>query len=103
MKFKDFYKNYSESNPVSKKKTEEELFEDVTGVKVPSMKSFVAWLVLHEHVPAFIKEKKSGKPIPLMKIPESKKILFLTKNLQNIKQLAEEFSSKFEKKDYLCE
>lgn len=103
MRFKDFYKNYKEITPVLKRKTEEELFEDVTGVSVPSMKSFVAWLVLHEHIPAFIKEKKSGKPIPIMKIPESKKILFLTKTLSNIKELAEEFASKFKKKDYLCE
>lgn len=102
MRFKDFYKNYN-NTPVSKKKTEEDLFEEATGVSVPSMKSFVAWLVLHEHVPAFIKEKKSGKPIPVMKIPESKKILFLTRKLPNIKELAEEFASKFEKKDYLCE
>ena len=102
MKFKEFYSNYNSMKPASGKKTEEELFEEVTGVALPSMKSFVAWLVLHEHIPAFVK-LKSGKPIPVMKISESNKILFLTKKLPNLKELATQFSTKFEKKEYLRE
>lgn len=102
MKFKEFYTNFNTIKSVSAKRTEEQLFEEVTGVALPSMKSFMAWLILHEHIPAFIK-RKSGKPIPVIKIPETQKILFLTKKLPNLKELAETFSNKFERKEYLQE
>lgn len=102
MKFKEFYSNFNNMKSVSNKRTEEQLFEDVTGVSLPSMKSFMAWLILHEHIPAFLK-RKSGKPISVIKIPESQKILFLTKKLPNLRELAEQFSKKFEQKEYLQE
>ena len=103
MKFKEFFAAAPKDIADSGKITEEMLFENVTGVNIASMKSFVAWLVLHEHLPAFIKDKKSGKSLPLAKIPPRKKVLILTKTLPNIRQLAEEFSSKFETKDYLLD
>jgi hypothetical protein len=103
MKFKKFYSDYDKLPKTSPLvKTEEDLFEEVTGVEIPSMKSFVAWLILHEHIPPFIKVK-NGKPIPITNMSESNKILFLTKNLPNLKELACKFSGKFEKKEYLHE
>ena len=100
MKFKEFYKNYNSLQTVSDKKTEEVLFEEVTGVKLPSMKSFMAWLVLHEHIPPFIKVRNK-RPLPVTLIPASQKILFLTKKLPNLRELAEDFANKFENKEYL--
>lgn len=99
MKFKEFFKNGG--NKKAPKKTPEQLFEEVTGVTIPSMKSFVAWLALNGHVKPYVLSK--GKPVPLSKLPESKKILYLVQKLPKIKILANEFASKFGKTEYLHE
>ena len=98
MRFKDFVETH-DGKGGSTRKTQEELFEEVTGVNIPSMDSFVAWLTLHKHIKPYVKE--NGKPIPVMKLSENKKILYLVKKLPTIKELAKEFGSKFGKSEYL--
>lgn len=98
MKFRDFYTNYEEYKK-PQKKSEEDLFEEVTGISVPSLNSFVAWLTLHNHIKPYV--KSNGKPVPVTKLAENKKILYLVRKLPKIKELANEFASKFSKAEYL--
>jgi hypothetical protein len=100
MRFKKFVQEY-DSIKRNNSKTPEELFEDVVGVGIPNLESFIAWLTLNEYIKPYIKKK--GKPIPLSKLSENQKMLYLTKKLPKIKELANEFSNKFGDSDYLLD
>jgi hypothetical protein len=96
MKFSDFYSNYGKTT----NKSEEELFFEVVGVKVPSVNSLVAWLVLNKQIKPYLKETNS-KPVPLFNLPSARKINHLVRSVPRIKELAEEFSFKFRTPDYI--
>jgi hypothetical protein len=97
--FKKFFSEYDfikkELQQTTKKLTEEEIFEDVVGESVPSVNSFIAWLVLNEHISAHIKLRNSKKPFPIFKLPSDKKVLHVVKNLPNVRILAKEFVEKW--------
>lgn len=92
--FKEFYTNYSAHRPVEKKKvqTAEEVFESVVGESVSNVDSFVAWLVLNEHIKSYIKPQERKKPISIYNLPTDKKMLYLVKKLPNVRVLAKEFN-----------
>ena len=96
MKFSDFYSNYGKTD----KKSEEEIFFEVVSVKVPSVNSFIAWLVLNKQIKPYLKETNS-KPLPLFHLPAARKINHLVKSVPRIKELAQEFSFKFKTPDYI--
>jgi len=96
MKFSDFYSNYGKTD----NKTEEELFFEVVSVKVPSVNSFIAWLVLNRQIKPYIKEANT-KPIPLFNLPTARKINFVVRSVPRVKELAQEFAFKFKTPDYI--
>jgi hypothetical protein len=96
MKFSDFYSNYGKID----KKTEEELFFEVVSVQVPSVNSFIAWLVLNKQIKPYLKEANS-KPIPLFILPSARKINHLVRCVPRVKELAQEFAFKFKTPDYI--
>lgn len=93
MNFKDWYNG--DVKP-QKKSTPEDLFESVVGVKVPSLNSFISWLILNKKIKGYIKESNK-RPKSLLDINESRQVAYLTKNVNNIRELAKEFSEKFKK------
>lgn len=95
MSFKNWY--YEEGKKETPNNTGESLFESTVGVSIPSLNSFISWLILNKHVKGFIKENKHKKPKSVLDINESKKVSYLVKNIRNIKELALEFSEKFKK------
>ena len=97
MRFSDFYSNHGK---VSEKKSEEELFFEVVRVKIPSVNSFIAWLVLNNKIKPYLKEV-NAKPVPIFNIPAARKINHLVKTVPQIKELAKEFSFKFRTPDYI--
>ncbi len=96
MKFSDFYNNYGKTE----KKSEEELFFEVVSVKVPSVNSFIAWLVLNKQLKPYLKEANS-KPISLFNLPTARKINHVVRSVPRIKELAQEFAFKFKTPDYI--
>jgi len=96
MKFSDFYNNYGKTD----KKSEEQLFFEVVSVKVPSVNSFIAWLVLNKRIKPYLKEANS-KPIPLFNLPTARKINHLVRHVPRVKELAQEFAFKFKTPDYI--
>ena len=97
MKFSDFVNNYVKSEA---RKNEEQLFFEGVSVKVPSVNSFIAWLVLNKQIKPYLKEGNS-KPVPLFNLPGARKINYLVKSVPRIKELAQEFSFKFRTPDYI--
>lgn len=87
MKFSEFVSNYGKVNP---KVSEEQLFFEVVSVKIPSLNSFIAWLVLNKQIKPYLKEGKM-KPIPLFNLPTSLKINYLVKSIPRISELARNF------------
>jgi hypothetical protein len=95
MKFKEFFTDYDKNKAEkAKKMTEEDHFFEAVGVRVPSVNAFTAWLILNKKINPSINES-GNKPISLFSVPYNKKILYLVHNLPKIKNLAEEFSSKW--------
>ena len=97
MKFSEFINNYGRTDS---KKSEEQLFFEVVSIKVPSVNSFIAWLVLNKQIKPYLKEGNT-KPIPLFNLPPARKINYLVKTIPRIKELAQEFSFKFRTPDYI--
>ena len=96
MKFSDFYNNFGKTE----KKSEEQLFFEVVSVKVPSVNSFIAWLVLNKQLKPYLKETNT-KPVPLFNLHPARKINHLVKSVPRIKELAQEFAFKFKTPDYI--
>jgi hypothetical protein len=97
MKFSDFYNNHGITKT---DKSEEQLFLEVVSVKIPSVNSFIAWLVLNRQIKPYMKESNS-KPIPLFNLPAARKINHIVKSVPMIKELAREFAFKFKTPDYI--
>lgn len=95
MSFKDFYLKSNSS--LKQHLSEEELFYDVVKIRIPSLKSFIAWLVLKNVIKPYIKESKKSKPIQIDSLSPALKINFLVKNVNNLKELATYFSNTFKK------
>lgn len=85
-----FYNATGKKEDVTQAPSEKQFF-DVVKVKIKSLQSFVAWLVLKKHIKGFI-DVKGEKPVALISLPTEKKIAYLVKNLKNIKDLAKEFN-----------
>lgn len=72
----------------------EKMFFDVVGVKIPSVKAFISWLILKRLINPIIKEKNK-KPKNLLTMPTELKIEYLVSNLKQIDKLANEYNTKF--------
>lgn len=94
MAFRDFYKNYKKEQPV-KEATPEERFEDVVGVHISSLNAFVAWLILNSKIKSYIIDPRTDRPISIFGMTDNKKILHLVHSLPHIKELAKQFSEKW--------
>lgn len=94
MKFRDWYNG---DVKVEQKKTAESLFEEVVGAGVPSLSSFISWLILNKKIKGFIKESKKKRPKSILDENKKRQVEYLVKNLPNVRELAEEFSRKFKK------
>jgi hypothetical protein len=85
-----FYNSSGKKEDITQAPPEAKFF-DVVKVKIKSLQSFVAWLILKKHIKGVI-EVKGEKPLALIKLPVEKKIAYLVKNLKDIKDLANEFN-----------
>jgi hypothetical protein len=72
----------------------EKAFFDVVGVKIPSLKAFISWLILKKLVNPIIKEKNK-KPQNLLTLPVERKIEYLVRTLKNLEKLANEYNTIF--------
>lgn len=92
--FRDWYSD-PKTKIDEKTSSPEDKFFDVVKVEIPSLESFISWLILNKHISGNIKQKHSNVPISLVSLPVEKRILTLVKELPKIKQLADEFNFKF--------
>lgn len=90
--FKDFFNGNHESQVKEVTLTEEDHFESVVGERVNSVNSFIAWLVLKEHIKPNVKYHSKRKPVSLFEMATNKKLLYISKKLPNIRLLAKEFN-----------
>ena len=98
MDFKKFFSEYEQiKNEKSKRLSEEDHFFEAIGVKIPSLNGFIAWLILNKKIKPYTFDESLKRPISLYDIPYNKKILHLAKNIGKIKEVADEFSSKWSK------
>jgi hypothetical protein len=95
MSFKEFYSTYSTKDVDDRKHTDEDMFMDAVGVKIPSLSAFIAWLILNKKIKPYIIDVKYNRPVSLFNIPCNKKILHLVNSLKKIKELSTEFSKKW--------
>ncbi len=85
-----FYNSTGKKEDATQAPSEAKFF-DVVGIKINSLKSFIAWLILKKHIKSVI-EVKGEKPLALINLPLEKKIAYLVKNLKDVKDLAKEFN-----------
>jgi hypothetical protein len=88
-----YYSNEGKKVDITQAPAERKFF-DVVGVKIPSLKSFISWLILKKHITNLI-EVKGERPLALISLPAEKKIAALVKNIKNIKDLALEYNKAF--------
>ncbi|MCS7317619.1 MAG: hypothetical protein NZZ41_04825 [Candidatus Dojkabacteria bacterium] len=93
MKFKDFFLKKEKKDVIN----EEELFFEIVKIRIPSLKSFIAWLILKNIIKPYVKEFKHSKPKPFEKLSSSEKINYLVKNVKNLEELATYFTNTFKK------
>ena len=91
-----YYDNKNKKVDVSMAPSEK-MFFDVVGVKIPSVKAFISWLILKRLINPIIKEKNK-KPKNLLTMPIELKIEYLVSNLKNIDKLANEYNTIFGEK-----
>lgn len=90
MAFKDWYEKPKE---LKKESTDEDAFFDTIKVKIPSLKSFISWLILNKHITGSIKQRHTNAPVLLLSLPIEKKLLYLSK-IKNIEKLTDEYNFK---------
>lgn len=95
MAFKDWYYNEDKASHLPEQHSAEKDFEDAVGVAIPSLKSFISWLILKREINGSVKLKGRKKPVSLMSLPDEKKINHLVKKLKNIDVLAKDFNASF--------
>lgn len=88
-----YYNNRDKKVDVSMEPSEKAFF-DVVGVKIPSLKAFISWLILKKLINPIIKEKNK-KPLNLLTLPAEKKIHYIVSRLKNIDKLANEYNTIF--------
>jgi hypothetical protein len=96
MGFKDFYTNYTAKTSPPKGQSDEEKFFEAVGVKIPNLNAFTAWLVLNEKIKPYVLDARTDRPHSLFNMNSNKRILHFVHCLPQIKQLAEEFSKKWQ-------
>jgi hypothetical protein len=92
--FRDWYTN-PQNKVEENASTEESKFYDIVKVEIPSLKSFISWLILNKHITGNVKQRHTNVPVSLLALPVEKRILTLVKELPKIKELADEFNFKF--------
>lgn len=92
--FKDWFSN-PKTKVDEKVATEEDKFFDIVKVEIPSLKSFISWLILNKHITGNVKPRHSNVPVSILALPVEKRILTLVKELPKIKELAKDFNFKF--------
>jgi hypothetical protein len=88
-----YYDNKNKKVDVSMAPSEK-MFFDIVGVKIPSLKSFISWLILKKAINPIIKEKDK-KSENLLSLPLEKKIHYIVSKLKNIESLANEYNKIF--------
>lgn len=88
-----YYDNKNKKVDVSMAPSEK-MFFDVVGVKIPSLKAFISWLILKKLINPIIKEKNK-KPQNLLVLPVERKIEYLVNSLKNIEKLANDYNAIF--------
>jgi len=73
----------------------EKIFLEVVGEPVQSLDAFISYLILNKNISGTVKLKNKSKPVSLLSLSEEKKINFLVKKVKNIKDVAEEYNTKF--------
>ena len=91
-----YYNNKNKKVDVSMAPSEK-MFFDIVGVKIPSLKAFISWLILKKLINPIIKEKDK-KPLNLLILPNERKIEYLVSKLKNIDKLANEYNKIFGEK-----
>jgi hypothetical protein len=91
-----YYDNKNKKVDVSMAPSEQ-MFFDVVGVKIPSLKAFISWLILKKLINPIIKEKNK-KPQNLLVLPTERKIEYLVDKLKNLEKLAHEYNNIFGEK-----
>lgn len=89
--FSDWYQKPKE---LKKESTDEDVFFNTIKVRIPSLKSFISWLILNKHITDSIKQRHTNAHISILSLPLETQILNLAK-IKNIKDLAEDFNFKF--------
>lgn len=95
MSFKKWYYNEDDAVDLKPIGNAESHFEKVVGVRIPSLKSFISWLILRRKITGTVKLKGKNKPVSLLSLPDEKKIIHLVKKLKDIDDLAKEFNNSF--------
>ena len=95
MPFKDWYYNEDNAEHLNNVPKAEQEFEDVVGVLIPSLKSFISWLILKREISGSVKLKNRKKPVSIMSLPEEKQIHHLVKKLKKLDELAKDFNKSF--------
>jgi hypothetical protein len=88
-----YYNNKNKKVDVSMAPSEK-MFFDVVGIKIPSLKAFISWLILKKLINPIIKEKDK-KTLNLLSLPVEKKVHYLVSKLKDIDKLANEYNKIF--------
>lgn len=92
--FIDYFFSENEAEE-PKKLSEEDLFKEATNIDVPSLKAFTAWLVLNNHLKPTVKLKEDRSKVSVFSLNPTQRVLYLVKNVPQIKELAKQFSFKW--------
>jgi hypothetical protein len=96
MRFKDYYSNYQGIKSPKKDLTDEEKFFEAVGTKISNLNAFTAWLILNDKIKPYVIDVRSDRPHSLFNMQSNKRILHFVNILPHIKELAEEFSKKWQ-------
>jgi len=95
MSFKSWYYNEDKSKHVKNAGSAEKLFEDVVGESVSSLQAFISYLILNKKISGTVKLKNKAKPVSLLSLTNEKQIYYLSKKVKGIKEVVQEYNSKF--------
>lgn len=93
--FKNWYYNENGKKQEDiRKDTPEDKLEKVIGFRVHNLKTFISWLILNKHIEGTVKIQHSLVPKQLLGLNVESQINYITKNVKNIKTLAQEFDKR---------
>ena len=94
--FTEFFNTYDEVQKTKRvEKSPENMFLEAVGVDIPSLSAFTAYLLLDKKIKSTYMENKQRKSI--LDMPDNRKVLFLVKEVADIKNIAKVFTKNWEK------